>query len=88
MKSKTGKPTSGYKKKSIFKIKKAISRFISNTQKIVQKVKPEAKIIVSQKKSVKLKNSSAESFLGKTQVPINAEYTSRVIHIPDFNGKL
>ena len=86
MKSKVGKSSKGYKKKSAFKIQKAISRFISNTQMIVQKVKPEAQIIISKKQpsQKKLKKQAAEM----AKVQSNSENTMRVISIPDFHGKL
>lgn len=87
MKTKTGNSSSGYKKKSIFKIKKAISRFISNTQKIVQKVKPEAKIIVAKKASGGQKTADSSSFLSSDKAR-NTENNPRVIRVPDFNGKL
>jgi hypothetical protein len=64
-------------------INKAISRFISNTQKIVQKVKPEAKILIRKKRLPKRpKNhlSSSKLTTGKVQ-------SSRLIQIPDFHGK-
>ena len=87
MKNKAEKATQGAKKKRIITIKKAISRFISNTQKIVQKVKPEAQIVIPKKKSSEKK---------PVQVPVKdknkgqspTENPVRVILVPDFNGKL
>ena len=86
MKYGTGKTTS--KNKSIFKIKKAISRFISNTQKIVQKVKPEAQVIIPKKKIIRRGSSKGKTKNAKNCQQTTYESNLRVIHIPDFNGKL
>lgn len=83
MKTNVLKTASGERKKRMI-INKAISRFISNTQKIVQKVKPEAQILIQKKiaKKKPVKNSQE-----KVQNSKVSEVPSRVIHIPDFHGK-
>ena len=72
----------------VFKIKKAISRFISNTQKIVQKVKPEAKVIIPKKKLIKKKLNPSKMISEENEEQATNDLNLRVIHIPDFNGKL
>ena len=88
MKNKAEKSSKVYKKKSVFKIKKAISRFISNTQKIVQKVKPEAQIIIPKKKAYQKKLKNQASATEKSEAQSNSDNTMRLIYIPDYNGKL
>lgn len=83
MKTNVLKTASGERKRRMI-INKAISRFISNTQKIVQKVKPEAQILIRKKKpKVKVLKNLQE----KVQSPKVSEAPSRVIHIPDYHGK-
>lgn len=88
MKFKVGKETKDLKKKNVFSISKAISRFISNSQKVVQKVKPDAKIIISKKKTVqrKLKNKKQSNASDKSSKAIQP--IPRIITVPDFKGKL
>jgi hypothetical protein len=64
-------------------IKKAISRFISNTQKIVQKVKPGAEILLNEAKPLRKKRliKLREKIEGPERV------SSRLIRIPDFHGR-
>ena len=85
MKTNPGKSAKSKKRKNMFKIKKAISRFISNTQKIVQKVKPEAKIVVQKKKPLKNPQKALPE-ASKTQE--KPDKNKKVIQTPDFKGKL
>ena len=82
MKYKTGNLTKVDKKTNDLKIKKAISRFISNTQKIVQSVNPEAKIIIPKKTQAKKKIENCEKKEVRT-----TENKKQVISIPNFKGK-
>ena len=84
MKTNVLKTASGERKKRMI-INKAISRFISNTQKIVQKVKPEVRILIRKKKTGKKK--TLKNLREKKQSSKVSEAPSRVIHIPDYHGK-
>ena len=82
MKSNVLKSLHGKRKQRML-ISKAISRFISNTQKIVQKVKPQAQIMIRKQSVYKKKPVRVSTPRQLTPKAL----ASRVIHVPDFHGK-
>lgn len=79
------KPLKSSERKKRMIIKKAISRFISNTQKIVQKVKPGAEILISDNRPAKKKRLI--KLREKIEGSDKAQAATRFIRIPDFRGK-
>lgn len=84
------------KKKNIFKIKKRLSRFITNSHKIVQKVKPQVNILVPKKRTINKKRFQeipqveklTPQDLCENTISKPLETSMPIIYVPDFNGKL